>query len=153
MRLTHRTRPRRGAAAAETAVVLLVFLMLILGMIDLGIGVAANNALSYSARDAARQAMVHGQLAPAGWQGGPWGPGAMDQTWDGGAGGGTLRQPLAAEFPLTNVRTHVEWPDGSNQPGNRVRVTVSGEYHPAVAYLFGDPAISMRASSTMLIAH
>src|SRR5262249_44074900 len=46
------------------------------GTIDLGTGVARNNALSQAARQGARQVIVQGSMAPAGLNGGPWGPGA-----------------------------------------------------------------------------
>ena len=65
---------RRGAAMVEAAIILPVFLLLIFGMIDVGMGVFRNNLLSEAARHGARQAIVHGAFAPTGWDGGPWGP-------------------------------------------------------------------------------
>src|SRR5262245_26201074 len=67
---SRRRSARRGAVLAEAAIVIFVFLILVFGMMDLGIGVARNNALSQAARQGVRQAIVHGRLAPSGWNGG-----------------------------------------------------------------------------------
>src|SRR3954454_10658349 len=68
---------RRGAVMVEVAIVLMVFLTLIFGMLDLAIAVFRRHLISEAARMGARQAAVHGSLAPSGWNGGPWGPAAF----------------------------------------------------------------------------
>ena len=60
---------------------------------------------------------------------------------------------MLVSCPLDESRVQVEWLDGSNAPGKRVRVTVTTTYRPMVTFLFGNPAIQLTASSTMLIAH
>src|SRR5687767_5580593 len=77
MRLRRRDR-RPAGSLVETAIVLPVFLTLVLGMIDLGLAVLRFNQCSQAARHACRQASVHGQHAPSGWNGGPWGPTKID---------------------------------------------------------------------------
>ena len=145
---------RRGAATTEAALVLPVFLTLVLGAIDVSVGVARYNSLSQAARHGARQAVVHGNQARAGWNGGPWGPDTIDQpATAAGVPAVDAVRPMLVHCPLGESRVRVEWPDGSNEPGKPVRVTVTSTYRPMVAFLFGNPAIPLTASSTMPIAH
>ena len=59
--MTDRDRRRqRGQGLAEFALVLPVFLLMLLGMVDIGRAVWANNAVANAAREAARYASVHG---------------------------------------------------------------------------------------------
>jgi Flp pilus assembly protein TadG len=154
MRLRTGKTVRRGATAAETAVVVLVFLILVLGMLDLGIGVLRYNSVSHAARQAARQAMVHGSLAPAKVQGGPWGPDTIDaKASSSGTPAVATLQPYLFTCDLDKTTVHVEWPDGSNEPGKRVRVTVSTPYQPMMTFIFGNPSITLQATSTITIAH
>jgi hypothetical protein len=144
---------RRGATLAETAVVLNVFLILVLGMLDLGIGVLRYNAVAHAARQGARQAMLHGSFAPSNVQGGPWGPTPINTTGDSGVPiAAALEQYLFTCDPDTTT-IKVEWPDGSNLPGKRVRVTVSTPYHPMMSFIFGNPSITLQATSIVQIAH
>jgi hypothetical protein len=154
MRTTHRRTLRRGSATVEAAITIPVFLVLVLGMIDLSIGVARYNTLSQAARHGARQASVHGKLAPSGL-GGPWGPAAIPPTapTTGGPAAAEAVAPMLANCSLEESRVQVEWPDGGNEAGSRVRVVVTSPYRPMITFLFGNPAITLKASSTMLISH
>ena len=62
---------RNGVTMVEMAIVLMVFLTLVLGMLDLGIAVFRHHVIAEAARQGARQAIVHGSLAD---KLGPWGP-------------------------------------------------------------------------------
>ena len=53
-------RRRRGAVLLESAIVYSVTLMLVLGTISIGLGVARYQELSWLAREGARWAAVHG---------------------------------------------------------------------------------------------
>jgi len=53
-------RAQRGQALLEFALVLPIFAVALLGMIDIGRGIWANNAVANAAREAARYAAVHG---------------------------------------------------------------------------------------------
>jgi len=55
-----RERGQRGQALLEFALVLPIFAVALLGMIDIGRGIWANNAVANAAREAARFAAVHG---------------------------------------------------------------------------------------------
>ena len=69
-----RTNRRRGGTILELALILPIFLMLSLGMLDLGRAVFRYHVLNQAACQGARRAIVHGALADAVKEGGPWGP-------------------------------------------------------------------------------
>ncbi|HET6572410.1 MAG TPA: TadE/TadG family type IV pilus assembly protein [Fimbriiglobus sp.] len=142
----------------EAAIVIPVFLTLVLGAIDLGVGVLRFNALSQAARQGARQAIVHGELAQGGWNGGSWGPNTIDCSLATPAGVDAYRavaaaSPVLVNCPPSQTRVRVEWLDGGNTVGDRVRFTVTSDYQPMVTFVLGAPAIPLSASSTMPIAH
>ena len=168
----HRRRPkRRGATAVETAVVLIVFLSIALGFLDLCLANFRRNLVSEAARQGARMASVHGRTASpemASWgPDGDWGP-AEDETriedinaYDddqvpiilalttgliGQLTGPGYLQGL--ELDRTNVA--IDWLDGDNQVGDRVRVEVASGYRPFFVLV---PELTFRASSTMRITH
>lgn len=153
MRATHRRTARRGAAIVEAAITIPVFLTLVFGMIDLSIGVSRYNTLSQAARHGARQAIVHGELAPTGLNGGRWGPAAVTQQADAAAWPALAVSPMMANCPLSESTVKVEWPDGKNKAGSRVKVTVTSVYRPMVTFIFGNQAIALSSSSTMPISH
>jgi hypothetical protein len=151
---------RRGATLVETAVTILAFLVLVLGMLDLGVGVLHRHMLSDAARHGARLASVHGEKAGPG---SVWGTSRIDLTADSDAHPivGAIR-PLLTGFDLSKTHVIVEWPgadgvtpdsDDSNKIGQPVRVTVYTGYQPLVTYIFGTPSIKLTATSTMLILH
>ncbi|HEY2250028.1 MAG TPA: TadE/TadG family type IV pilus assembly protein, partial [Planctomycetaceae bacterium] len=142
---------RRGAALAEGAIILSVLLMLILGTLDLGLGTYQYNTLSQAAREGARKAAVHGALANA--TNGVWGPTTYSGTADDGSVYAQAVSGMLVGFTLTNVTITVEWIDGSNTVGKRVRYTVSNTYTPAVASYFANSSYTQTAVSTMPIAH
>jgi len=154
MRTRSRRPARPGATTLEFAIVLPAFLLLVLGMIDASVAVARYNSLSQAARHGARQAAVHGSRAPAGWNGGAWGPSPIDQpaTATGDPAVDVVR-PMLVGCPLGETRIQIEWPDGSNVAGKPVRVTITSSYRPMITYVFGQPAIALTATSTMPIMH
>lgn len=56
--LRHRLRPRRGQALVEFALVLPVFLLVLMGILDLGRAVYYSSTLSNTARETARRGIV-----------------------------------------------------------------------------------------------
>ncbi|HUY87708.1 MAG TPA: TadE family protein [Pirellulales bacterium] len=144
-------RSRRGAVMVETAIVMTALIALTLGAIDLQIGVYRYNTLSEAARHGARQAMVHGAMATAAQ--GIWGPGAYNGTAGDGSPYANAVQPLLVGFPQDNVSIELEWLDGSNAVGKRVRYTLSTTYSPLLGFLIGYPTMTLQAASTMPIAH
>ncbi|MBS0265743.1 MAG: pilus assembly protein [Planctomycetes bacterium] len=142
---------RRGATLVETAIVLAVFLLLILGTVDLGLAVFRYNVLSEAARTGARVASVHGALAPAAM--GTWGPATYSGTASDGSAYAQAVAPLLAGFTLSRVNIQVEWIDGGNALQQRVRYTVSTTYRPIAVAFFTRSSYVHTASSTMRISH
>jgi Flp pilus assembly protein TadG len=154
MRRSDRRPIRRGAAMLEAAIVLPVFLILVLGTIDTGLAVFRHNTLSQAARTGVRHAMVHGENATAGWNGGPWGPTTIDQDMTAtGVPVVAAVQPTLFDMPADQTRIRVEWPDGHNRIRDSVRVTVTSTYTPMITWIWGGGAISLHATSTMPIAN
>ncbi len=145
-----RPRNRRGAAAIETAIVLMVFLTLVLGMLDLGLGVLRYHLLAQAARQGARQAIVHGDLAN---RLGTWGPAAYSGQASDDHPMTIAVRPSLTTFELSDVTVKADWLDGDNELEDRVRVTASAPYRPIMTFIFGNPSITLEGSSTMLIAH
>jgi hypothetical protein len=143
---------RRGATAIELAIVVMIFLTLVLGMLDLGIGVFRYNLLSQAVRQGTRQAIVHGGMAD---RLGPWGTATYSGTADDGSPIALAMQPSLVGLDPAQVTILAEWPDGGNEVSehDRVRVTVSAPYQPIMTFIFGNPTFTLQASSTMAIAH
>ena len=158
MRLQVRRPVRRGVVLAEAAIVTLVFLTLLLGTVDLGLGVFRFNSISQAARFGARQAIVHGNLAAtgvatgSGW--GPWGPTTINQvaTATGTPAIDAVR-PMLVGCNLSDTHVKFEWLNNDNSPEKPVRVTVTTTYKPIMLWVFGNVTINLQATSTMLIAH
>jgi Flp pilus assembly protein TadG len=148
---------RRGAAMVEAAIILPVFLVLTLGMIDLGIAVFQNNAICEASRQGARIASVHGAFAADDGSGAIWGPAAYT-----GAGNSTAAIPTAmrtagalAGLNTANVTISVSWPTGTNSvlTNDTVQVQVSALWSPVIFYVFGNKSVTLTATSIMPIAH
>lgn len=143
---------RRGATIVEMAIVQLLFLAMVLGMLDVGAAVVRYDALTQAARQGARQAIVHGDLAT---KLGSWGPASYSGTGADSHPIAAAIRPSLAIFDPSQVRIAAEWPDGGNEATkkNRVRVTVTAPYRPSVAFIFGNRTFTLQASSTMKITH
>ena len=132
----------------ETALVLVLFLILVFAMIDLGIMVARSQALSEAARSGARSAIVRGELANS-----PLGPSAMSGVAsDNNAIAIAVRSHLMLMDP-ENVNVNVTWPDGSNKINKRVHVTLNADFTPITTFIFGSPTWTLSGDSEMHIAH
>lgn len=151
MRLRANHRRRRGASLVEAAITTTVLVMLMLGMVDLGMGVFRNHVISEAARQGARQACVHGAQANVL---GSWGPTTIGPI-AGNSGdsrvAGMLPYLTGVDLSTTNVT--FQWPDGNNNVESRVEVTVTTTWPPMLTSLFGASAYTLSASSTIQIAH
>lgn len=143
---------RRGVTTVETAVILVVFLTMVLGMIDLGFALFRYHQVSEAARQGVRMAIVHGELGPPEMP--QWGPATIDvpATAIGVGLVGNL-QPFLRHLDPVNTQITAEWLDGSAALQQRVRVTVSTTYQPFLTSLLGSTPFTLTASSTMQIAH
>ena len=145
----------------EAALTLTLFLTLVLGMFDLGIAVYRHHVLSHSARQVARQAIVHGKLAD---RLGKWGPNTYSATAadtnpivtdfsDPDPNRRTLAQYLMGVDPAA-VTVLVEWDDGFSLE-NPVRVTLSMPHQLLMTSFipYVNPTLTLTAVSEMPIAH
>jgi len=140
---------RRAVSAFEATIVLGVFLMLVLGMIEMGVCVSQSNLVAAAAREGTRQAMVHGEYSSS-----PWGPAALGPI-DGNAAD-PLAQAVMAMLvgvdPAT-VTIQAVWLDGDNEVDHRVQVTVTIQHAMVLAALLGFDSLTLTSNSTMQITH
>jgi Flp pilus assembly protein TadG len=135
---------------AETALVLILFLVLAFGMIDLGVMVSRAQSLSQAARCAARAAIVRGEFAD---RLGALGPTAISGVAsDSNAIADAARPHLAIMNP-GDVALSATWIDGNNEIDSRVRVTLSADFTPMMTFIFGSPTWTLSGTSEMTIAH
>lgn len=142
-----------------------VFLMLVVTFIDLGVGVFRYNKVAQAAREAAREAAVRGSLSPPHHT--PWGPNTLTVTGDdfkrtretqiadveiGDDLASTLQSHVSGLDPLTTT-VDIEWLDGDNHWGSRVRVTVHSTYQPIMTSWISSQRISLQSSCTVRIEH
>jgi Flp pilus assembly protein TadG len=162
---------RRGAALVEAAVMSPLFLTLVFGMLDLGGALFRNHVVCQAARQGARNAIVHGYLSPSQSTTNAWGPTpsyypeltsrslyANSTSWTVQADDPSDElacaiKPYLVGLDPGTVTVRIEWPDGDNDPGNRVTVTVTAPYRTVSLFLVGDHTITLAASSTMPIVH
>jgi Flp pilus assembly protein TadG len=142
---------RGGVTAVESALVLSVFLLVLLGMLDLGLLLLDYNTLCEATRRLARTAIVHGQMAAPAQT--VWGPPAVSGTASDGTDFATALSAELATFNLANVNYSIQWPAGTNRPDDPVQVTVTYRYPPIVPYLLGSQTIPLQAVSNMSIQH
>jgi hypothetical protein len=134
----------------ETAIVVTVFFMLVLGILDFGLGVLRYHLVDQAARQCARQAIVHGSLAD---RLGPWGPADYSGTGDDAHPVVQSVQSSLIGLVPSDVQFQIQWIDGTNDVEDRVHVTVTAPYQPMMTFIFGNPTLTLRATSTMPIAH
>lgn len=133
---------QRGTTIVEMAVVAPVVLILLIGTMDLGIAVYAYNTMAEAARAGTRYAAVHGSKAKK-----QAGPAANDPE---------VEKTVRAYAPgviASDLTVASSWPDGDNEPGSRVTVTVNYDYRPATTWIIGFTKLKLGSSSTMYISN
>jgi Flp pilus assembly protein TadG len=137
-----RWRADRGSAMVEFTLIGFMFIIVLLGVVEMGRMVLVYTTIANAARAGARYAIVHG--------GDRTGPGATGVDAASGPGSPctcsqiqTVVQNFAsAGLVNTSLLTiTVSYPDTTNIAGSRVSVTVSYPYDPLVKYfnsLLGD---------------
>lgn len=128
-----------------------VAIFVLFSLLDLGLAAIRYNALSEGARRVARQAIIHGSLAPA--ASGSWGPTAFA----GSAADDTVEteslQGVLPTMGAEDVVVNVTWPDGDNSPRDRVRVELNFEHESLVPFMTAWGPIGLNASTTMRIVN
>ncbi len=130
----HPRRKERGSVLVEFVLsFLLFFLVTIVGTMDLGQGIWANNALAHAAHEGVRYAIVRGadSLSPATES--------------------DIRDYVRSKAPFlgsSNVNVSVTWtPDTS--PGSTVEVTASYTFQPLISVYLSDVTLSSTAQLVM----
>lgn len=135
-------RAEAGQALVEFSLAIMVFLVIIIGVIEVGRAVWSYNTLASAAREGSRYAMVHGASASA--RSGPAGNDANVQA--------AVTKYTAALDP-SDLTVTSTWPDGNNAAGSHVRVTVSYRFDTSFSRLLGISPITMSSASTMTITN
>jgi len=164
-----RSRPRSaGQALVETALILPVFLMLLMGIVDLGRAVWATTSLASAAREATRYAIVHGGVASDPCPVGPAGPDAQIP-----AASTSCPYPSPSKQSIvdaavaaaiaggTNVAVTVCYGSGctgntdttNNALGEPVTVVMTSTVSLVVPSLLGMSSFNLSGSSTMVVNH
>jgi Flp pilus assembly protein TadG len=142
---------RSGVATVESAIVLSIYLLLLLGMMELSIAVVRYGMLADAARRVARTAITRGSMAPNSL--GTWGPATTETTADKSDPIAAAVRPTLATMDPKDVRIRVHWPDGGNQPDQRVHVTIAYTHYPLVPIPAWYTQIELQGDSTMRVAH
>lgn len=142
---------RRGVAFAESALVLPVVIFMLFAMLDLSLAVVRYNALAHVSRKIAREAIIHGNLAPAVM--GSWGPEAYEGSVDDGVLNFGSLEGYLPTMSSDRVTAKVSWPDNDNAPRNRVRVELSFRHEPLIPTLFPWGPLDLHVSTTMRIVN
>jgi len=144
-----RRRSTCGQATVEVAMVGLLFVITVIGMIDVGRAVWNYNTVAQAAREGARYAVVHGSRSSD-----PSGPGSSSFTApDQDTKVTAIVRKNASGLDLDSLTVSAQWPDATNERDARVKVTASYAFEPAFSHLLGLPSITLTSSSIMKVAY
>lgn len=138
----------RAQALVETALVLPLLLLLIVGFFDAGRAIWLSNTLATAVREGSRYGVVHGALSGA-----PTGPGATSYTAPDTDTTITAQVRRYAAGVPSNLTVLSTWPDGNANRGSRIVVSASFPFTPILVQVFlgGGLGITLRSSSTLVI--
>jgi Flp pilus assembly protein TadG len=131
-----------GNTLVEFSLVCFMFIIMLLGVVEMGRMVLVYTTVANAARAGARYAIVHGVNRTGTGVNGPSGP---------GAGNATQVQTVVMNFAsagllnTSNLTITVDYPAG-NSAGSTVDVTVTYPYDPLVSYF--NPMLSRTIGST-----
>ncbi len=131
MQVRNWTKQQKGTTIVELSLVIVAFLVLMIGMMDVGRAVWCYNSISSVARNATRHAIVHGNRSAD----------PCDAT--------EIQDFVRDRLVMSDVTVNTTW-DPDNTQGSMVTVTVSYPFQPVVA-LFNPVTIS--ATSEMAISY
>jgi len=127
-----RVQADEGSTIIEFSLVAIMFIIVLLGVVELGRMVLVYTTMANAARAGARYAIVHGADRTGSGVDGPSGPGSpctCTQIT-------TVVKNFASAGLLdtANLTVTVSYPNGSNAAGKPVTVTVSYPYDPIIPY-------------------
>jgi Flp pilus assembly protein TadG len=132
----------------ETALVLPLLLIVIVGLFDVGRAIWLSNTLATAVREGTRYGIVHGALSAS-----PTGPGAASYTAPDTDTAITAQVRNYASGVPNNLTVLSTWPDGNANRGSRIVVTATFPFTPILAQVFlgSGLGITLRSSSTLVI--
>lgn len=139
---------RHAAALIETALLLPLLLLTILGSLDLFLMAFRQNVLAVAAKDLARQVSISGADQPTALQ--TWGPAAVSTN------GASLAPDQAYPLyllcmPPSDIAVDVSWPDGNHWTGSRVIARMTFEHHSLLGGLAPWSGTQLTASCEFLV--
>jgi len=161
-------RRSTGQALVETAIILPLFMILLLGIVDMGRAIWATTSLASAAREAARFAIVHGGAWSTAC---PVGPPSPDNIIPAASASCPYPSPskqsiidaatTAAIAGGSNVNVTVCYGTGcvgntdttDNSRGHSITVAVSSTVNLVVPSLLGQSAFNLSGNSTMVVNH
>ena len=162
-------RRERGQGLVEFALVIPIFIFVVLGMIDVGKAVWANNAVANAAREAARYATVHGGTKSNTC---PVGPPAEKTVIPVASASCPFPSPskdgvrqVATQFLIaggtatvqvcygTSCSGDTDVSGATNARGTAVTVTVTSQVPMIVGSFLGLGTVTVTGTSTMLVNH
>jgi hypothetical protein len=173
-RATQRRDRTVGQSLVEFALVLPIFLAILIGMVDVGRAIWANNAVANAAREAARYAIVHGGTKSNPCPVGPPVTTGTNKTVippastscpypspsKEGIRDAARAYAVAGGFPVTiqvcygsNCSGDTDIAGATNARGTPVTVRVTSVVPMIVPKLVGINQINVDATSTMLVSH
>ena len=150
MNAPRRFMSRRGVTLVETALVLAIFLLVVCGTLELGLAGLRQNAISDAARRAARAVALRGAESPSTVV---LGPAALAGRASDTSSVASLVRPWLVTMDPAETNFTVEWIDGGNRPGQRVRVRLTYEHRMLVPRLIGVSSCNLQATSVLPVAH
>jgi Flp pilus assembly protein TadG len=147
-----RCKLQRGQAAVEFALTITVLVLLLVGMLELTMFIYTYSVLADAAKEGVRYAVVHG--ASVNNPSGPAGPAKTSTAWkacstldsDTSSVVNTVQYYAARSLHSPSaMQISVCYPDGSNNPGNGVQVSVNYPYQPLFG--LGWPKVNVSANS------
>jgi Flp pilus assembly protein TadG len=134
----------RGSSLLEFALIAVMFVLVLLGVVEMGRMVLVYTTVANAARAGARYAIVHGGDRTGTGADGPSGPGSPCTCTQ----VKTVVKNFASAGLLTtsNLNISVTYPNGVNTAGSPVSVTVTYPYDPLVAFF--NPLLSNTLGST-----
>jgi Flp pilus assembly protein TadG len=141
-------RSDHAQALVETALVLPLLLLLIVGLFDVGRAVWLSNTLATAVREGSRYGVVHGALS-----GSPTGPGSATYTPPDTDTAITAHVRNYAAGVPGSLTVKSTWPDGNANRGSRIVVSASFPFTPILSQVFlgGGLNITLQSSSTLVI--
>jgi Flp pilus assembly protein TadG len=142
-----RLQAEEGSSMVEFALVAVMFILVLLGVVEMGRMVLVYTTLAESARAGARYAIVNGSdqtVSPSG----PGTPCTCTQIK-------TIVKDFASAGALdtSGLNITVSYPDGTNIPGSRVTVNVAYTYDPLVRYFNSILNVTMSSNSQGVITY